>query len=41
MKARAARRSTLTGLEAGLRLVDHVNAALAPDNLVVAVATTQ
>jgi hypothetical protein len=34
-------RSALTGLEAALNLVDHVNPALAADQTVVAMATTQ
>jgi hypothetical protein len=33
--------SALTGLEAALHLVDHVNPALAADQTVVAVTTTQ
>jgi hypothetical protein len=32
---------TLTGFEAGIRLVNDKNAALAPNNLVVPVARTQ
>jgi hypothetical protein len=42
-QARAAliKRSTLARLEAALNLVDHVNAALAANQAVVAVATTQ
>jgi hypothetical protein len=35
------RRLALTGLKAWIGLVDDINAALAPDDLVVAVATAQ